>query len=314
MRRPSTQPGFALLMALLLVLLAGVALAGVARRSMIAALDSRDAVRDLQRRWAVRSCRATLLGHAERLLDEAERGRGDGGEPAETYQHAPNVHRTISCRLAGTDYELVLTDEQAKLNVNTLLKDASRAEAQSVLSRLVTSRAGGGRRHAEVRLRPLAVRGAGSEKDGFLPEGGGYGQVFDRASPRQLVGTGRTAGLSETVTCWGDGKVNVRRAPEAVLKQACKKVLPRQDLRRLRETRERNPYLPLSGMLSEFHPKQREKVYGILTDRSRCHGLWVIARGDQRSWYTFAVNVGDAAEGAAGGAGRQTLQVYEFAW
>ncbi|MFO8014767.1 MAG: hypothetical protein R6X20_15845 [Phycisphaerae bacterium] len=314
MRRPSTQRGFALLMALLLVLLAGVALAGVARRSIVTALDARDAARDLQRRWAVRSCRATLLGHAERLLDEAERGRGDADALSDTYKNAPKIHRTVACRLADIDYELVLTDEQAKLNVNTLLEDEGLAQAQSVVSRMVTATGGGAAPAVEVRLRTLAVRSLASEKDGFLPEQGAYGQIFDGASARELVGTAQAPGVSESVTCWGDGKVNVRRAPETVLKQVCEKALTRQDLRHLLEACERNPYVPLSGMLAEVHPKQREKVYGLLTDRSRCHGLWVIARGNQRSWYTFAVNVGAAAEGAAGGAGRQTFQVYEFAW
>jgi hypothetical protein len=317
MNRAAAQSGFALLLALVLVLLAGVALAGIARRSIVAALDCQTAVRDLQRRWAVRSCRATLLGHTERLLDEAERGRGGARESDQTYENAPKVHRTVACRLAGIDYELVLTDEQAKLNVNTLLEDAGRAETQAVVSRVVTATGGGAAPPVEVRLRTLAVRSLASEKDGFLPEGGGYGQIFDGASPRRLVGTAEAPGVTESVTCWGDGKVNVRRAPEAVLKEVLEQRVSRQDIRRLLEARERNPYLPLAGMLAGIHPKQRDKVYACLTDRSRCHGLWVIARDGQRSWYTFVVNVGDAAngKGEGGGApGRPTFQVYEFAW
>jgi hypothetical protein len=317
MRHPSAQSGFALLLALVLVLLAGVALAGMARRSVVAALDAQTDVRDLQRRWAVRSCQATLLGHAERLLDEAERGYGENGEPAELYKHPPQVHRAVTCRLAGIDYELVLTDEQAKLNVNTLLKDASRAEAQSVVSRLVHDRGGRSRDRVEVRLRTLAVPAGRPGDDGFLPEEGGYGQIFDGASPRQLLGTGQAPGLTRAVTCWGDGLVNIRRAPEAVVRQVCEKRLPKQDVRRLLNARERNPYVPLSGMLAGIHPKKREKVYGCLTDRSLCHGLWVITRGEQRSWYTFAVSVGDSSKGAGGGSGlsrRRRFQVHEFAW
>ena len=61
MRAPRGQPGFVLLMSLVLILLAGVALAHVAHRSIRGALESQSAAEELRRRWAVTSCRATFL-------------------------------------------------------------------------------------------------------------------------------------------------------------------------------------------------------------------------------------------------------------
>jgi hypothetical protein len=43
--------------------------------------------------------------------------------------------------------------------------------------------------------------------------------------------------------------------------------------------------------LDEIAEAQRTDVLACLTDRSQCHGLWVIARGPRRSCYTLAVQV-----------------------
>jgi hypothetical protein len=122
---------------------------------------------------------------------------------------------------------------------------------------------------------------------------GGYGQIFAGAPPEQLVGREGDPGLAGAVTCWGDGRINLRRAPEAVLRQACDKALGRDVVTLLLEARRRDPYRPLEAILAELDQideGERAAVKDRLTDRSTCHGLWVIARGPQRSWYTLAVS------------------------
>ncbi|NJL32450.1 MAG: hypothetical protein HC898_13000, partial [Phycisphaerales bacterium] len=64
--------GFVLLMALVLVLIAGVALAGIAAQSMFSALNSQSEVEELQRRWAILSLRKTLAGRVADTLAKAE--------------------------------------------------------------------------------------------------------------------------------------------------------------------------------------------------------------------------------------------------
>ena len=303
--RPSSRSGFVLLMTLVLVILACTLLAGVARRSGEGAMESKWSAEDLQRRWAVASCQATILGRAEELLDEAELGEPDRRTPEKPYANKPATQRRVACRLAGRDYELVLTDEQAKLNANFLVQASSRGGAQSAVSQLI---ARAGLDASAVQLRTL-VAGQNAPKDvRRLLAVGGYGQVFPDAAPDRLIGSQERTGLADWVTCWGDGHVNIRRAPTAVVERACEKVLEPIAVRTLLAVRDRDPYQPLSAMLDKLDrvdAKEKTKIGERFTDRSRCHGLWVIARGSQRSWYDLAVGVGETQEPGAR---------YRFAW
>lgn len=295
MRRRSAQSGFALLLVLVLVLLAAISLAGMARRSMVEALEARTAVEDLQRRWAVTSCREALLPRAGMLLEEAERGKGAGGEPSERYLNPPMVERRITCRLAGLDYELIVADEQAKLNVNRLVEEMSRGEARSEVARLIADAGGGFVGRSGVRIRTLALGESLSRQTGNLSKLAGYGQVFGAVSPQRLVGEGRWTGLAHAVTCWGDGKVNLRRAPDAVVERACEHRIGREAVALLLEARHGDPYRTIAeilGDLDELDRGEKQLVRECVTDASACHGLWVIAHGRQRSWYTLVVGEG----------------------
>ena len=320
MKRQVPRSGYVLVMVLLVVFLAGVALAGLARLSLVAALQSQGALEDLQRRWAVTSCRATLLGRVEELLDEAERGRGEDGQLSKTHLNAPMIERRAKFRLAGVEYEVVLTDEQAKLNLNRLLDETSRAEVQSVVAQWVSEAGAASDRRPEVNLQTLMDRENVSEENEALPRLGGYDQVFDNVSPKQLIGDDAAVGLAGAITFWGDGKVNLRRAPARVLEQACGQAIGPDVVTALLAVRQSDPYRKLSAMLAEsdgIAKDRKEKVYDYVTDGSACHGLWVIARGAQRSWYTLAVSMGGG--GAADGSGQDGGEphvglVYEFAW
>ncbi len=314
MRRLRRDRGFALLVALVLLFIAGVVLAGVARRSAVEAVGARESVEELQRRWVVVSCRAALTGRIETLLDRAERGRVGADRP-DTYANPPAAKRHVRCRLAEVDYELVLTDEQAKLNVNTLLADASRGEAGSILRRMMAERLRG--RSVELRLQALP---AGTESDNpaaAMSRVGGYGQIFADASPRQLVGADGGGALAGVVTCWGNGKVNIRRAPDAVIRRACERELGAGVVGALLDARRRDPYRKLDVLLDELDrldEKTQERASRLLTDDSTCHGLWIIAHGSQRSWYTLVVTEESGTAETGDDGVRNVTRRYEYEW
>ena len=304
-------------MTLVLVLLACVLLVGVARRSAEGALEAKWAAEELQRRWAVASCQATLLGRVEELLDEAEQGDPGSRTPEEPYQNKPAARRRVTCQLAGIDYELVLTDEQAKLNANSLVQASSRGAAQSAVAHLIAS---GGGDASTVEVRTLAMGTNTPKEVRRLLVVGGYGQVFPNAAPERLIGPEAGAGLSDWVTCWGDGHVNLRRAPAEVVERACEKALEHNAVRALLAVRDRDPYRPLSAMLDDLDrvdAKEKTKISERFTDRSKCHGLWIVARGSQRSWYDLAIGVGEGSGTAPAkdNPGKQELSTrYRFAW
>jgi len=317
MRTHSRQSGFVLLMTLVLLMMAVVALAGMAHRSIIAALDSRTAVEDLQRRWATTSIRSALLKRIGKLLDRAERGEVENGELSERYLNAPIAQLHVSCTLSGMDYELVLTDEQAKLNLNRLLKRDDRAKVRSIVRRLTDRSNSANEKPAALTLLTGTVGADDPGKRGALPRIGSYGQIFTGASPERLIGGEKTAGLAADITCWGDGKVNLRRARDQVVRYACGGDVQHDVVRELLEERNRNPYRRLSailGRIDEIDEKQKAAVRRCLTDKSTCHGLWIIARGNQRSWHSLAVNVGKAAAEPTRSDGLGSVKWREFAW
>jgi type II secretory pathway component PulK len=314
------QSGFALLMVLVLVALAGVALAGLARRSLSGALESKTAVEAMQRRWAVRSARHTLLGRAERILDTAERGVDDRGEPAEQYQNDPMPELRVECELAGAAYELVITDEQSKLNVNTALADAEPSQVRAsvtALSPVKLSRRG----EPGVRLRPLAHAEPLKEAGLHLPMIRAYGQLFENVPPGRLVGRDRASAFAGRITCWGDGRVNIRRAPEAVIRRACGEQVSAVALNLLLRQRDRTPYASLKQMLDEadqIDAEQRGRIQQHLTDASTSHGLWVIARGEQRDRHHLAIRAREPAvvrlENSENQNNRLNERTYTFEW
>ena len=308
--RPS-QSGFVLLLVLVLVLLAGTTLAGLAWRSMMGAIRSQQAAEELKRRWAVASCRETLLANAEDLLDKAERGKDKDGKPSQKYVNKPQAQLRVSCQLAGIDYELIFTDEQAKLNLNTILESGGMDTAQSAIRRLIAGRPGGLGTDAKVNLHVLNAAGRsahGATTKAVVPRIGSYGQVFENATPQSLIGDRPASGLAGKLTCWGDGKVNLRRAAPEVIEQICDTVLRRDVAAALIDARNCDPYRKCSAILADLgtlDDKQRAKLAGCLSDKSNCHGLWVIARSQQRSWYSLAVCTGG---GSSGGGDAQTQQ------
>ena len=121
--KPLPKRGFALLLTLLLVVLVAASLAGIARFSMLKAVEAQDATEALQRRWAILSAQCTLAPRVPLLLEAAQ--ASTQGKPS---NNAFPAERRIVCRLADIEYELVVTDEQAKVNVNTLLRNSTPAD------------------------------------------------------------------------------------------------------------------------------------------------------------------------------------------
>jgi len=101
----------------------------------------------------------------------------------------------------------------------------------------------------------------------------------------------RSAG--DRITCWSNGKVNFKRADRGVLRETLVGVLNESQLDKLVRYRDKSPDCTLLEALDSIEMKDADKTIGkamtLLSDMSLCHGLWVIARGQTRSWYSFHV-------------------------
>lgn len=310
MKRVNHNPnGFALLLTLVLLMIGAVALAHVARQSAGEALHALEVREELQRRWAVTSCRETLLPRASGILTRAAQGPVDAeGVPLSGRRRIPtSTDLRVSCELAGLAYDIVLTDEQAKFNPTALAAIAIEDKPISnkrALRRVVHELAGfDNRRNADQRgsvvLHPLnGVDAEGKPIEDEGPAGerqdvyGGYGQLFEGVSPQALVGDASRRGVASLLTCWGDGRLNMKRAPDEVVKRTLKPLLGQEGVLQLLDARAEAPGVEASVLMQavvDAEPELKAIATSLLTDTSQVQGLWVVAHGRGRSWHTFSV-------------------------
>ena len=108
--RPPDRRGYVLVSTLLLLALAGLAMVSASRRALNRIMESRQAELELQQRWGTISLQATLLAGAETILTRAERNARES-----------LVSHSLRLSLNGRAVRVLISDEQAKANVNTLL-------------------------------------------------------------------------------------------------------------------------------------------------------------------------------------------------
>src|SRR6266513_6429076 len=102
--------GYILLTTLALLVLSSTLLVTLARSTIERSSQARQSQQDLQRRWGDISCQRALLPHAESILVNQEKLHQ---RPYPTYRAA--------VQLGPQFFDLVISDEQAKTNVNALL-------------------------------------------------------------------------------------------------------------------------------------------------------------------------------------------------
>jgi hypothetical protein len=283
---PVPSRGYVLLMVLVVLAVAGSLLGLSARRTGEKVLEAGVAERDLQRRWAIRTLEAGCLPRAEAILRRHK--PEDGPVPA-------SVWTTLD--LGGVALDVVVSDEQAKVNVNRL---AAERDGRALI-RAGIRRLSDGRWPLQIILRPV-VQETGAIRSPPLRYAS-LEQVFASASADDLLGAeaGRR-GPSQRVTCWGNGKVHVRRADRTVLREALGSALSEHQLARLIALREEMPEAGLETLLAELEleDKVQAAVRDRLTESSACHSVWLVVRGRTRRWYRLVVDQGGDAANDAG--------------
>ena len=337
-RRKRVQTGYVLLMTLLLLAITATALATLGRRSFRHALDARQAVESLQRQWAVRSCEQVLLPSIELALAQPPEVQRQDVDDSDAPLLAPLAQ--LSIQLGDLRVDLVFADEQAKVNVNALLEEHGRLGAEDLVRQAVESQG----RRAEVRLQPLdkaqepsvttalsrpsntAASKAPSDNDAATdvwPPIVGFSQVFLRDAPNELVsvaaeqpypgshdGILTEPGLADRVTCWGNGRVNIRTAPPEVLRAATFPHLGAPQVARIVALREQTPDVSLGSVLAQLalNDRQRARMEKRLADASSCYSLWTVLSDGDRRWHHLAVRVD--GQGADSG----IEEVVRFRW
>lgn len=256
--------GYVLLLVLMVLAVAGTVMTAAVRNNCRLASTAHRRVGELRRYWAVRSLREVCLPNA------AEHAAGPENE----------CRHTVT--LDGTDYKLVLCDEQVKANVNRLAARRSRADLHVLLARLQERV----RRPLTVDLRPGRRFGTYSSFD----------QVFAGADPSRLIDPDNAADMpTRHITFWGDGTVNFRRAAEPVLRAVLDGRVGIDVIAKIVSFTEDNPTGGLDELVEHIEPtdEQERVLRDVLTDRSRAFALWIIAAEEARDRYALFLRQAD---------------------
>jgi len=274
-RRGLKESGFVLLIALVVIVLAGTVLATSARLSSHEVFQASAAEHNLQVRWGMLSCKTLGLASTElMMLEDVQAGR-----PVSV-----TTRRTIT--LGSVKFHLVSSDEQAKANVNLLAYRRDRVSLEHSLRALQF----GLRNVVALELRPVDAKKLDADMMPIVFTS--YDQLFPVDHPSRLIrsdAASRT--IAERVTCWGNGQLNFKRAERVTIRQVTEKLLDESQIDALIDYRRRHPDCGLMEVLARIELKD-EKLAGamsVLTDVSFARSLWVIAEGRTRNFYRFYV-------------------------
>ncbi len=170
MRKNANNSGFALIIVLVVLTIAGTILAAAARRCGSSALAAGASERKLQVKWGSLSCRKIGLAAAEDIL-QADANRSD----------APAITARRKIVLGGMNFDLIIADEQAKANVNLMTHRLGPEVATAAIGEL-QSRI---RNPLPIRLRPSKIPPSETK---LLPiRFVGVDQVFQYRHPTDLL-------------------------------------------------------------------------------------------------------------------------------
>lgn len=269
--------GYVLITCLLLLAIGALIVASTSRMSVTIALESRRAEAALQQRWAMTSMVELASDHKSELLTEEKEGANGEKKVRQLAQ------RRWETRLSGLRIELLLSDENAKLNLNVLLANMSRNSTRSVIRELVGQALPNWQSFVELDLVPQRI-----DSDDRLST---WGQTF---KPQSTVSRNEYADAvrlaSQSMTLWtGRGAINIKTASDAVLEEVLELFLTASESKRFLEQRIDHPEASLAELLSglDLSDRKRETAERFLTDASETHGIWIRSRSTEgdKTWF-----------------------------
>jgi hypothetical protein len=265
--RFSRHRGFVLLLSLVLLTLAAIAAVTVCRAALARGMAAREAQTDLQRHWGTLSCQCSLLPESEQFIFRRERQLR---EPVTCWQ--------TSLNLGDESFEMLFMDESAKVNLEALIQRQGLDQARETIRRLCGT---------SPVVAAVDLRWEGESNN--APRS--FGDVFTAVDPAALCAISRSDAPAGLLTCWGDGRVNIHRAPEVVLKEATLGILNLSQIEQLIHIQEIQPPVTVDSALRamQMDQKQQDEAAHLLADGSNCYSLWTRCQTARRSYWTLGV-------------------------
>jgi hypothetical protein len=295
--------GYVLIVTLGLLVLAATLMTAVAQTAIRQASAARSAKSELQRRLGVRSIGLFVLPTAEQRL-----------QAAEARLKRPTAILVNRVVLGAQSFVVVTSDEQAKANVSTML---DRANPGAVEAELRRSLSGNAAAELKLRLEPIEPRAphpqtAPTTQSAFFSTISGFGQMFNRLPVSELMNPRAVEQSPASIlTCWGNGAINIRSAPEAAMRLMLAARISPVDIARIIAARDNQlagkspavsqassvsgatPTAAAAGASAPVDPLRRlltsagvaPSAAGQMMLGSSCHSVWIIAQSNGRQWY-----------------------------
>jgi len=285
--------GFVLLMVLVVLAIAGTILATSARRSGQRALDTKELVRQIQLRWGAISCRDIVFSNVSDIFEHAAE-----------YQDIKSRQVRKPITLGSVKFDLILSDEQAKANINLLAArfgsqglTAAMRELQADQREILQVFLKPGKKHQSIQFTTKSKRGRKRSKKNELPATvpivyESYDQLFRYDHPSQLLRI-KQEEISPTdrITFWGNGKLNLARADVETLRSVLSGLVTEDQIVTLANCDPADPTFSLQQVIdtSELDTEKAELLTILLTDESECFSLWVIGSVPTRRYYRLFI-------------------------
>ncbi len=289
------RDGYVLLVVIAVSVLVITALGTLAKQSLRRGLEAADAERSLQKRWGAFTLERVLLVDAPKvfaLLEETAAKLTPGVPPPTTIRAALTLN--------GVTFDLLLADEDAKLNLNTLYHHVGEQRTQQAISEIVGPGAGSTMRLVPA-VKPMMMSRESrrttqeSEEDGaelMIPDAfRSWGEIFDLGSMEAQIGSDAALpNLTTDITCWGTGQLNIRRASDQAILAVASSVVQDGGAQRLLTRYRESPKATLGVLLQTEISSQRnrDQLSTMLSEASTNFSVWIDASakgsGSQR-WF-----------------------------
>lgn len=248
----------------MLLALSAAMLTRLSNRGLASTLEARTRYKQLQEKWAFTSARLAILGEAERLFGDSDafyESEGTGW-PFPSSQQG-------EFEMGGVTYHLLLADEQAKLNLNTVYKHQANNLSQLLLELQRNY-------SAAIKLRTEAAypQLTADQKNPFHT----LGQIVDFPKmPYSQKNADGLVGFTQQFSYGQKTRLNVQRASDETLRNTARLVLSQAETEELIESR-----YGYVGSLSDWLrsvdlPSRRLlPLRRLLGESSQSYSLWVL--------------------------------------
>ena len=283
--------GIVLLLVLFAIVLAGVGLTMIARASVRQAIAARDARDRLQTKWGERTAGRLMLDAAPAFFQQQDALRR--AQPS-----LPRGPARTQFVLGGQTFDIVIADEDAKANLNTIYHTGGAADVQRAVRQLVgptvqpllaispqvASQADRRRQSAASTISPGdedASNDGYDEPDDLIEPPAAFAtwaDLVDVARLRRDAGDARVlAQLSADLSLRGSGRLNARRArPEAIVAVA-QTVVTEGLARRIVDRIESQPTAEIRLVLRTLvkNDRDRRRLERLLGQQSNSFSVWI---------------------------------------